>query len=260
MALDYTVQLDCDLKRELGVDGLVAHLKNRMVLELAELFAETRQECCAVAGRGPITARDDAVRATIARIRREADGLSRYAETCAACVANVFPTRDWEVGGCVGFLTLPIERPLEDIWMAVVRQASPDSEDGDAPPWVAPLLACRSRDLLQWRELRLMRVNGEPDFFEYEIAPETTVACEPGEEVVSSNAVCAFLFDVPNQGPEGMPAASRFCTDVCTYLAGATSGPVRPSYQGSRSIEEFLQFSASCGRAEELGLGLRVSL
>ena len=261
MAIDYVIDLDCRLKARLGVRGLVQHLKHCMILELAELCAEaSAPRSLAVVGRGDALGVGSIPPSTVS-LMREVDALAEYRDDCAACPANAFPGRRWGVGGCVGFITVPLESTCEDLMAEFLEQAL-DLPDGHPHPvWLDGIVACRERNLGRWRALRGIHAHGEPEYFERPVAIPVHIGAALGGGTLTTDALWAYLFEVGAETPLGAACAAQLCSDFGTHLGARLSwARVHILLRDSRSIEEILEYGGALARANSLGATAHVSV
>jgi len=259
VAIDYVIAQDCRLKARLGSTGLVQHLKNCMILELAELCADVSlTPKLAAAGSGPATGAR-AVPPRITALALEVDALARYRDDCASCRASVFSDRRWAVGGCVGFITVPIERVCEDLICEFVEQALGLPEGHPPPAWLDGLVACGDRDLGRWHALRQVYAHGEPEYFERSEAHSMRVAPALGGRALTTDAVWEYLFGVAPGASLGTACAAQFCSDLGTHIGTRLSwARMHALLRDSRSVEEMLEYGSALARAAALGTTAQV--
>jgi hypothetical protein len=260
MAIDYSIELDCRVRARFTRPRLVELLKQRMILDLIEVYVDHPKiaKLIAVPAGAQVAERQAATHEVATRLRAETDVLDAYRADCSACPANAFPSREWEVGGCVGFLTLPVERKLEDLWAEFVGVTALATSGRPEPSWFGRFRECAGTDLALWPKLRACHTNGEPDFFGYGTALTCIGRADNGRPRVTTDALCEFLFRSPEERPAESSLIADFCTGFTTHLSN-TCDPVRldAMLEASRSVEDFWDFCSACRTASDLGLSIR---
>jgi len=260
VAIDYQIDRNCKLKRHLGRQGLVDHLKRQMILDLMSL-AGRRSLVRPVGRRGvepPPTISEVARERLASRLRVECEALSSYSRDCAVCPANEFAERRWGIGGCVGFVTLPIERDLERACAAYIVGTATHG-DVTRLAWWDGIAAAATRELTLYRFLRAREDAGGPVFFQRRRALPIRLAAETMGATLTTDAVFEFLLGFVDGDPPDAAAVGEFCAGLRRDLEASLGGDglVR-RLERCRSIDDILRYGQACAKAAALGLPMWV--
>jgi hypothetical protein len=122
MAIEWMVSLECEPKKLLGLDRLVAKAKGRRqaesLLESLREKGDTRdlsQITITSVRQGPDGAQVQ-MQVPLSALFANADDLEAHAETCKACPANILR----RTAGCYGAINYPIARETESFLLSLV--------------------------------------------------------------------------------------------------------------------------------------------
>jgi len=260
VAIDYQIDRNCRLKRHLRRQGLVDHLKRQMILDLMSL-ARRRSLVRPVGRQGvepPPTISEVARERLASRLRVESEALSSYSSDCASCPANEFAEREWGVGGCVGFVTLPIERDLERACVAhIVRTAADEGVTHQA--WWEGIRAAATRELTLYRFLRAREDAGGPVFLQARRALPIRLAADVAGGALTTDTVLEFLLGFVDGDPPDAAAVGAFCAGLEDDLGAALGrNGLTERLERSRSVDDILRYGHACTRAAALGTAMWV--
>ncbi len=216
MALDYIIDMDCEVKRQLTKDGLVSIIKQRdranAIIDMLKKEGKSKEEALNHKFRlqlmtpGGLEENEQKV-SDLLEITRHLDTLQSQCKTCAISRSVGAPGQAMEPFGCYGSINYPISRQAEE-WLASLA-LSAKAKGGVNAMTLNYIIDNR----ITGREMNALREGPHGRFLELEKPLEVVVGKGLlGNKTVNTGQILFMLFlRVPGGGAGADDHATIFC-------------------------------------------------